>query len=107
VVASNVGREKFRMVPDRLWLDLRLHAADVRVWCALAFTARERGFADTTDATLAEMVHLSERSVRDSLSRLQEAKFIRRQGRGSNRTISLHPEGDGTPVEGLALKVIG
>ena len=32
----------FRMVPDRLWLDPRLKANDVRVWCALCFTARGR-----------------------------------------------------------------
>lgn len=95
------------MVPDRLWMDSRLHAADVRLWCVLSFNARGRDHTEATDAALAELVQLSERSVRDSLSRLQAAGFIDRQGRGRSRTITLHPEGDGTPVRGMALRVVG
>ena len=46
-------------------------AADVHLWCALCFVTRGRAAAEATDAVLAELVGLSERTVRDSLARLQ------------------------------------
>ncbi len=95
------------MVPDRLWMDRRLTGSDVRLWCVLAFHARDRGYSDATDATLAEQVGVSPRSIRDGLGRLQDCQFLARHGRGSTRTITLRPEGDGTPIPGLVLKVVG
>ena len=99
--------EGFRMVPDRLHLDHRLAHVDVRTWCILAFTARSRDHTDATDATLAEMMGISQQSVRRSLLRLEECRFIDRQREGEGRVIHLHPEGDGTPVRGLELRVVG
>lgn len=95
------------MVPDRLWLDDRLQGADVHLWCALNFTARGRETTDASNSALAELVGLSERSVCDSLARLQAAGFIARTGRGRSRSITLHPEGDGSEVAAFGLRVFG
>jgi DNA-binding Lrp family transcriptional regulator len=95
------------MIPDRLWMDARLHAADVHVWCALAYVARGREAIDPTNAALAKLVNLSERSVSDSITRLAATGFVARTGKGRNRTLALRPEGDGTPAPGLVLKVVG
>ena len=95
------------MVPDRLWLDSLLQAQDVRLWCALAFIARGRDHCDATDAALADAVHASERTVRDSLRRLELAGYIDRRGRGPGRLIGLHPEAGGAPSAELALRLVG
>ena len=50
--------ETFRMVPGRMTFDERLKSHEIRLWCVLNFAARGR---DHTDATLAEMMKLSER----------------------------------------------
>jgi Mn-dependent DtxR family transcriptional regulator len=60
-----------------------------------------------TNAALAKLVNLSERSVSDSIARLASTGFVARTGKGRNRTLALRPEGDGTPLPGLALRVIG
>ena len=99
--------EGFRMVPDRLWLDSRLRANDIRLWCALIFTARSRNYTEATDAILAGQIGLSERSIRDSLARLEVSRFIDRQREGEGRVIRLRPEGDGTSVPGLEFRVVG
>ncbi len=95
------------MVPDALWLDSRLKANDIRLWCALSFTARGRDHTEATDGALARQIQLSERSIRDSLYRLEECRFIDRKREGEGRVIHLHPRGDGATVSGLELKVIG
>ncbi len=100
-------RETFRMVPDRLWLDRRLTANEVRLWCALLFTARGRDFTDATDVALAEQIGASPQSVRRSLLRLEECRFISRERTGQGRAITLNPAGDGGDVPELGLKVIG
>jgi predicted transcriptional regulator of viral defense system len=97
----------FRMVPDRLWLDPRLKANDVRVWCALCFTARGRDHTDATDQGLAAMMGMSERTIRDSLMRLEACGFVERTRRGERRAITLRPEGDGRALPELELRVIG
>lgn len=95
------------MVPDRLWLDPRLQASDVRLWCALNFTARGREFSDATDAALAEMMGLSPQTVRRSLLRLEECRFIERSRQGEGREITLRPEGDGGSVPEMEFRVVG
>ncbi|MBV8318852.1 MAG: hypothetical protein JOZ53_28275 [Planctomycetaceae bacterium] len=99
--------ETFRMVPDRLWLDPRLQANDVRLWCALTFAARGRDHTDVTDRGLAAMMKWSPQTVRRSLLRLEDCRFIERARRGEARVITLRPGGDGRAVPGLELRVIG
>ena len=106
-MTTDARRETFRMVPDRLWADLRLEGSDVRLWCVLSFLARGKDAIDATDASLADLVGLSERAIRDCLGRLQDCGFIKRHGRGRNRTLTLHPEGDGEHVPALGLRVVG
>lgn len=95
------------MVPDRLWASERIQATDVRLWCALSFLARGRGYCEATDATLAAKIRLSEQTVRRSLLRLEECRFIERSRQGEGRIITLRPDGDGEPVPELAFRVIG
>jgi DNA-binding GntR family transcriptional regulator len=95
------------MVPDRLWLDRRLNATDVRIWCVLAFLARARDHTDATDAAIGDQVGLSARTVRDSLRRLESCGFVGRDRQGEARIITLRPEGDGNPVPELGLRVFG
>ena len=97
----------FRMVPDALWLDSRLKANDIRLWCAMSFTARTRDHTEATDATLAEMLGSSPRTIRDSLARLEYTRFITRRRDGEVRVITLNPEGDGQMVPELQLRVVG
>ena len=99
--------ETFRMVPDRMTFDDRLKSHEIRLWCVLNFTARGRDHTDTTDAALAGMMKLSERTIQESLARLEECRFIERARRGEARVITLRPEGDGRAVPGLGLRVIG
>lgn len=105
--STRTSFEGFRMVPDRLWLDHRLHAQDVRLWCALAFIARGRPYCDATDAALAEACNASERTIRDALGRLERAGYIIRNNRGPGRLIDLHPESDGSQSAELGLRVVG
>jgi hypothetical protein len=83
------GVETFRMVPDRLWLDPRLQANDVRLWCALTFTARGRDRTGVSDQGLAKMMGWSPQTVRRSLLRLEECRFIERARRGEGRMITV------------------
>ena len=99
--------ETFRMVPDRMTFDERLRSHEIRLWCVLAFTARGRDHTDVTDAALAAMMKLSERTVQESLTRLEECRFIERARRGEGRVITLRPGGDGRAVPELGLRVIG
>ena len=99
--------ETFRMVPDRLWLDPRLQANDVRLWCALTFTARGRDHTGVSDQGLAAMMGWSPQTVRRSLLRLEECRFIERARQGEGRMITLRPGGDGRAVPKLELRVIG
>src|SRR4051812_14935544 len=86
---QNQGRT-FRMVPDKLWLDPRLKPVDIKLWCVLGFTARGREYTDATDSTLAEMMGMSERTIRESFLRLEECRFIRRKRQGEGRIITLN-----------------
>jgi hypothetical protein len=52
--------ETFRMVPDRMTFDERLRSHEIRLWCALAFTARGRDHTDVTDAALAAMISVKQ-----------------------------------------------
>lgn len=99
--------ETFRMVPDRLTFDSRIRDSDIRLWCILAFTARGRDATDVTDDALAEIWGVSPQTVRRSLLRLEEFRFIVRTRQGEGRTITLHPEGDGSTIPALELRVIG
>ena len=99
--------ETFRMVPDRMTFDDRLKSHEIRLWCVLNFTARGRDHTDATDAALAGMMKLSERTVRESLARLEECRFIERRRQGEGRMITLRPGGDGRAVPELELRVIG
>src|SRR5688572_614830 len=53
--------EGFRMIPDRMLLDHRLQAIDVRLWGILLFVARGRPELDSTDAALADKLGTSDR----------------------------------------------
>lgn len=97
----------FRMVPDRLWLDPRLKDTDVRLWCALEFASRGRDFTDATDDALAGMISASPATVRRSLLRLEECRFLARERQGEGRIITLNAEGDGMEVAGMELRVVG
>jgi len=99
--------ETFRMVPDRMTFDDRLKSHEIRLWCVLCFAARGRDHTDVTDAALAAMMGMSERTVRESLARLEECRFIERARRGEGRVITLRPGGDGRAVPRLELRVIG
>jgi hypothetical protein len=99
--------ETFRMVPDRLTFDERLESHEIRLWCVLCFTARGRDHTDVTDAALAAMTKLSERTVQESLAGLEQCRFIERARRGEGRVITLRPGGDGRAAPELGLRVIG
>lgn len=98
--------ETFRMVPDRLWLDPRVKPFDIRLWCALAFFARDRGLCMPTDATLAEKLGVSDRTIRRGLRGLEDAGFVRAGMEGRERVIRLTPDGDGQPIEEYQLRVM-
>jgi hypothetical protein len=98
--------ETFRMVPDRMTFDERLERGDIHVWCVLAFFARDRDHADVTDAMLADRARVSERTIRDSLARLERSGFISRRREGPGRIITLIPEGDGQPIPAFSLRVM-
>ena len=53
------------------------------------------------------MLGVSERTIRDSLMRLEECKFVERTRRGERRAITFRPEGDGRALPELELRVIG
>jgi hypothetical protein len=97
--------ESFRMVPDRLWTHQDLQLFDIKLWCALQFLARSRGYCEPTDATLAEKTDASQQTVRRSLQRLEAAEFIARTMDGRTRVITLKPEGDGQPVAEFELRI--
>ena len=97
--------ETFRMVPDRMTFDNRLKSHEIRLWCVLNFTARGRDHTDTTDAALAEMMKLSERTVQESLARLEECRFIERAPPG--RRAGDHPPARGRRPRGPRAGIAG
>jgi predicted ArsR family transcriptional regulator len=62
---------------------------------------------DATDQGLAAMMGVSERTIRDSLMRLEECGFVERTRRGERRAITFRPEGDGRALPEMELRVIG
>lgn len=104
---GTIHLETFRMIPDRLWSDHRLEHVDIRLWCVLAFVARGRETCEATDITLAEKLAVSERTIRYSLSRLEQCEFIARERVGEARIITLRPQGDGQNTSEFTLKVVG
>ena len=88
------------MIADRLWKDRNIAGTDLKVWCALEFIARGRGYLVATDEAIAEECGISPRTVRDSLQRLERAGFLRRdRDESGGRRITLRPDGpDGMPA---------
>jgi predicted transcriptional regulator of viral defense system len=100
------------MVPDQMWRKdprtgrRQTSGADLEVWCALCFLARERGFVDSTDEAIADECGIAARTVRDSLARLERRGFLERsKGEDGRRRLVLRPEGQGG--EPYPLGVIG
>jgi hypothetical protein len=96
----NIGQSKplpsgsyhFSMVPNTLFTDRSLEPQDCLTWCYLCLNARGRGFCNSTDKSLASAMEITDRTVRRSLDRLEQAGFIRRERKGPQRTIHLIPE---------------
>jgi hypothetical protein len=84
---------RFSMVPNNLFTDRSLEPQDCVTWCYLCLYARGRGFAVVTDAKMAQDMGIVPMTVRRSLSRIEQAGFIRRERKGPARTIVLIPEG--------------
>lgn len=99
--------ETFRMVPDRLWTHPSITPFAVRLWCCLWFLSRDRGETDASDATIADELHCTIRTVQRGLTNLEDAMFLTRHQAGRDRLLKLHPEGDGQPIEQFSLRLIG
>jgi hypothetical protein len=84
---------RFSMVPNSLFTDRSLEPQDCVTWCYLCLYARGRGFAIVTDAKMGQDMGVVPMTVRRSLSRIEQAGFIRRERKGPARTIVLIPEG--------------
>jgi hypothetical protein len=89
------GKGTFRMVPDKLWMDGRVEGSDLKVWCALCWLARSRPHVDATDDAIAGAAKIGARTVRRSLSRLEDLGFLERTDGDRGRRIVLRPEGRG------------
>src|SRR4051794_17420636 len=85
----------FAVVPHALWRHPDIEAMDVVVWLALDLFARGAETCSPTNASLAETVGTSTRTLKRSLARLEDAGFIVGESRGPHRTITLRPEGWG------------
>jgi DNA-binding Lrp family transcriptional regulator len=97
------------MTPDRMLFDVvRLDDSDIRLWGVLAYNARFKGYCTSTDEQLAATLDRSPQTIRRSLKRLQDAGYITRpKEQGGSRRIILHPDGDGQPVAGMGVQILG
>lgn len=88
------------MIADRLWKDRNIAGTDLKVWCALEFISRGRGYLVATDEAIASECAISSRTVRDSLLRLERAGFLDRgRDESGGRRITLMPDGpEGMPA---------
>jgi DNA-binding MarR family transcriptional regulator len=103
---GSATHEGFRMIPDRMLLDQRLEAIDVRLWGILLFIARGRPECDPSDAILAARLGVSDRTVRRALDRLEDCRFVSRRRSGDARFITLRPEGDGEMPAEFGLRAV-
>ncbi len=93
------------MIPDRLWLHPAVKDIDLRLWCCLWFHARDRGHCFESDATIADQIRVSIKTVQRSLLNLERMEFIKREKVGRERRVDLRPQGDGKPIEQFALRL--
>jgi hypothetical protein len=94
----------WRMCPDSLYLHSDLEPIDIKVWLILCLCARDRGQCNPTNASLAETARCSVRTIKYSLSRLEDAGFVVGETRGPYRTIRLRPDGWGEKPRAFNLK---
>ncbi len=90
----------FAVVPHSLAWHPQTEPIDVMVWLALDLYARGETTCMPTNASLAETVGCSTRTIARSLARLEDAGFVVGESQGPHRTIRLRPEGwgDAPPV---------
>jgi CTP-dependent riboflavin kinase len=93
------------MIPDRLWLHPEIKDFDLRLWCCLWFLARDRGHCFETDATIAEKMCVSVKTVQRGLRNLEQGEFLSRDMVGRERRLDLRPEGGGQPLAEFALRL--
>lgn len=81
--------QPFRPVPDMIWRDRALKDFDVRLYCALQFYSRNRPECWPSNGTLADLMGVSESTVKRGLARLEQAGYLTRDQAGAGRVLTL------------------
>lgn len=91
----------FRPVPDMIWRDRALKDFDIRLFCALRFYARNKPDCWPSNGMIADLMGVSESTIKRGLARLEQAGYLTREQGGNGRVLTLaseEPDADSSPV---------